>query len=84
MDDKEESAWEAGRRTAYERLLNETLSELGYSDHAASASILAASEVQARTLWRMLFDDPYPKGLHLADVLEKIGDEVGELTEGGR
>lgn len=51
--------------------------ELGFDDASRNASALGDVELQIRSLWRAMFEDePFPEGLYLADVLEKIVDEV--------
>lgn len=75
MTEKEERAYQAGRRAAFRRMLQTALGELGYdSPEAAQSDWIIEREqaiAQLRELCATHGDNDWPDDLNLADVIEK-------------
>jgi hypothetical protein len=73
MNEKEELAYGVGARSAWTRMLQTALKELGH-DAPDSASLLIEREeavAALRSLCADFGDNDWPDDLHLADVIEK-------------
>lgn len=73
MTDEEETAYELGRKSAFQSLLSECLRELGSEgrDKHGWAAERAAAVSALRALCDTYGDNDWPDNLHLADVINK-------------